>query len=551
MTRHEYLKLINGAKDKFVMEAIQSREQARPSGIRKNRIFLIAAVIAAILVLAGCAAHFLGIWDLLLPQKVEVIPSIQDDPEKKPYEVDVISLAGFMETPESQALAQWQTFLEGYDPQASTNEIFAPGTSYNLYQVLDQTMADKLDGITAQYGLKLHTGISSIDQENLCQAVGGDFMGQNNGYGYIFEDGSFHIDGDIELPGYGLLDYQMNRNVRGTFSDVTLSVNNIQAWQEWAYATKDGTAVTLALSPIRGLIIADLPDSFVTINVLAGTESKPEDVFSSGPIGKAEMEALANSFDFTLLTPARPVSLEILQANSLMPTVPPVTEKHKEEGCPNLAMSETYPKKEAAYAALLEDLLLYRIFPDGSPYEPFDDTPDQFALADVNGDGAEELLLSASNSYMAGMRFYVLAFDEEAGKLREEMNEWPALSFYGNGIAKADASHNQGRAGDALWPYTLYRYDSEMKRYRPIAMVDAWDKQFGETYLEVPFPSEADTSGTGVVYYVMDPDNYVLENPMDITEYESWCEEQFGSEPPIHIPWTSLTKEAIQKIREN
>ncbi len=551
MTRHEYLKLMNGARDKFVMEAIQSRQQTRHTGIRKNKFFLIAAVIAAILVLAGCAAHFLGLWDLLLPEKVEVIPSIQDDPEKKPYEVDVISLAGFMETPESQALAQWQAFLEGYDHQTSTNEIFAPGTSYNLYQVLDQTMADKLDGIMAQYGLKLHTGITSIDQENLCQAVGGDFMGQNNGYGYIFEDGSFHIDGDIELPGYGLLDYQMSRNVRGTFSDVTLSVNDIQAWQEWAYTTKDGTAVTLALSPIRGLIIADLPDSFVTINVLAGTESKPEDVFSSGPIGKAEMEALADSFGFALLTPARPVSLEILQANSLMPTVPPETEESKEEGFPNLPMVETYSNRRDAYADLLEDLLVYRTFPDGYPYEPFDDTPDKFALMDVNGDGEEELLMSAANTYIGGMRFYVFAFDEENGKLREEMNEWPALSFYGNGIAKADASHNQGRAGDVLWPYTLYRYDSEMKRYRPIALVDAWDQQFGETYLEVPFPSEADTSGTGVVYYVMDYGNYVLENPMDITEYESWRNEWFGSAQPIQIPWSPLTRDAIQDLRKH
>ncbi len=549
MTRHDYLKLINGARDKFVIEAIQSREKARPAGIRKHKILLVAAAIAAALALAGCAAHFLGLWDLLLPEKVEVIPSVQDDPEQKPYEVNVISLAGFMETPESQALAQWQAFVEGYGYHTSTNEIFAPGTSYNLYQVFDQTMADKLDGIIAQYGLKLHTGISSIDQENLCQAVGGDFMGQNKGYGYIFEDGSFHIDGDIELPDYGKLDYQMSRNVRGTFSDVILSVNDIQAWQEWAYTTKDGTAVTLALSPNRGLIIADLPDSFVTINVLAGTESKIEDVFSSGPIGKAEMEALADSFGFTLLTPARPVSLEVLQANSLMPTVPPETEAGKAEGCPNLPLLENYSNHRDAYAAVLEDLLVYRIFPDGYPYEPTDDTPDQFALADVNGDGAEELLMSADNTYIGGMRFYVFAFDEENGKLREEMLEWPALTFYGNGIAKADASHNQGRAGDALWPYTLYRYDAQARVYAPVAMVDAWDKQFGETYLEEPFPSDADTSGTGVVYYVMDYGNYVLENPMDITEYESWYEEQFGSAQPIQISWTPLTVEAIQDLR--
>ncbi len=547
MTRHDYIKLMNGAKDDFVLAAIQSREQAHPSGLRVKRLLLIAAVIGIMLALAGCAAHLLGLWDLLLPQKVEVIPSSQQDPAQTPYQADAISLAGFRNTPESEATAQWQAFLAEYPFSRSAIRSSSPGTAYDFYQVYDQTMTDRLEEILAQYGLKLHTGLWDVDKETLTTLVGGDFMGQNHGYGYIYEDGSFHIDGDLILPEYGRLDYQLTRNVRGTFTDVILTVGEVQAWQEWAYTTQDGTSVTLALSADRGLLIAQLPDSFVTVNILAGTEGDPMDVFSSGPIGREEVEALADSFGFSLLTPARPVAIEDLPPAGGTEADAPAVEA---EGCPNLAMEETYAHCREAYAAVLEDLLIYRIFPDGSSYEAFDETPDKFALLDVNGDGMEELLLSASNTYSAGMRFYVMDLDAESGKLRVELLEWPALTFYGNGLAKAEASHNHGRSGEALWPYTLYRYDAAAGVYLPVASVDAWNREFTEGYVEETFPSEADTSGTGTVYYVMEPGAHELKDPLDISEYEHWLSDQLGAAEPIQIPWKSLTGEAIRELRE-
>ena len=48
----------------------------------------------------------------------------------------------------------------------------------------------------------------------------------------------------------------------------------------------------------------------MTLNVLAGTETDPADIFSSGPISASDLEALADSFDFTKLTPAIPPRVE-------------------------------------------------------------------------------------------------------------------------------------------------------------------------------------------------------------------------------------------------
>jgi hypothetical protein len=168
-------------------------------------------------------------------------------------------------------------------------------------------MADKLDEIVAKYDLKLHSYMVDdvMDNADLEARVGGAFLGDNQAYSaYLYEDGTFHFDGDLELPGYGTLDYQFTRTVRGTFNDVLLNVGDASQYEEWTYAT-GGVTVTLALGPSKGLVLLNLPDSFVTLNVLAGSESY-DAVFSSGPITRETLEALADSFDFSVLTPALP-----------------------------------------------------------------------------------------------------------------------------------------------------------------------------------------------------------------------------------------------------
>ena len=66
------------------------------------------------------------------------------------------------------------------------------------------------------------------------------------------------------------------------------------SYQEWQYQTSRGISATLALSPGRALILADLPDSFVTITILAG---------SADGLTRDLLEELADSFDLSKLTP--------------------------------------------------------------------------------------------------------------------------------------------------------------------------------------------------------------------------------------------------------
>jgi len=285
-----------------------------------------AGIAAALVLLAGLgltayAANLFGLRDMLLPQQ-EVNPPIavgNTENEQQSEQVDMISLTGYGNTPESKAVAEWQAFLSAYDQDGTILESLGSDPTgfeeeYGLYLVYTQEMADKLDEITAKYALKRHTAMLDdlYTDEALCDQVGGDFMGENRACStYMYEDGTFKFDGEIDLEGYGTLNYQFLRCVRGSFTDIILNITNVNDYTEWGYITKSGVPVTLALSPHKALIIADLPDSFVTVNVLAGTQTPTDDVFSSGPFLTENLERLADSFDFGVLTPARPANPDL------------------------------------------------------------------------------------------------------------------------------------------------------------------------------------------------------------------------------------------------
>lgn len=157
---------------------------------------------------------------------------------------------------------------------------------------------------------------------------------------------------------------------------------------------------------------------------------------------------------------------------------------------------------------------------------PLGEASYRYDIADVDGDGYEELYLVQDGGYMAAM--VALILDGQGGKLRAELSEFPTLTAYDNGCIRADASHNQGLAGD-FWPYALYRYDAESDRYQKVAMADAWDGAIHpQDYAGNPFPKDADVSGAGIVYYVAgdgalySEDGSFAPAPMDQADFQKW-----------------------------
>ncbi len=295
---------------------------------RKNparRVLALAAAVCllAVLSIAAAATGLFGLRDVLLPEKGSVYVTDENDvvvPGEYEYR-DFVSLSGWQDTPESRALAEWRSFLEDYDRDgAIIGEIGNSPTGfeedYGLYLVYTQEMADKLEEIAAKYGLCLHTRMEDVMPETWRTAAG-DFCGENvMAYsGYIYENGTFRFDGEADLDGYGYIEYQFSRSVRGAFDDVALNIGDAADFQEWTYETADGTPVTLGLgAKNRSLILADLGDSFILVNVLTGKAG--DDTFSSGPIGRAELEALADSFQFSALTPVRQPDFDAILAEN-------------------------------------------------------------------------------------------------------------------------------------------------------------------------------------------------------------------------------------------
>lgn len=303
----------------------EDMEAMRPKKRISRNLVMLAAVIALLAALStvAVAADLFGLRSLLLGRQQVTMPIDPETGERPVETVDMIGLSGYMDTAESRALAEWQAFLNGYDVEgaamANDKNPAELDTKYDLYQVYNREMADRLDEIVETYDLNLHTGMAVILPGEWSAAVGDQFtLEGNTAYsGYIYEDGTFAYDGDAELPEYGLVDYQFQRSVRGSFNEVILNVGDVSQYREWTYETACGQAVTLALSPGKALVLADLGDSFVTVNVLAGTETSPDDIFSSGPFFQADLEALADSFDFTVLTPVKKPDLDALEDASV------------------------------------------------------------------------------------------------------------------------------------------------------------------------------------------------------------------------------------------
>ena len=170
----------------------------------------------------------------------------------------------------------------------------------------------------------------------------------------------------------------------------------------------------------------------------------------------------------------------------------------------------------------------------------------RYTITDIDGDGFEELLLIQDTGVMASMDYLVL--DGQGGQLRAELEAFPSLTFYENGYVRADASHNQGLAGD-FWPYALYRYDAESDSYQQVAVADAWDGSIHpQDYAGNPFPKDADVSGAGIVYYVAENGESYGESgtpdvaPMDQADFEKWEASWQGSGSVVEV---SLENEIV------
>lgn len=203
-----------------------------------------------------------------------------------------------------------------------------------------------------------------------------------------------------------------------------------------------------------------------------------------------------------------------------------------------------------AYRKALEEIYSQRTYPNGDPVETFQMENNDFALFDVDGDGAAELIYQNDDSTMAGMMTSIFSFDSSTGKLYLELSGFAAMIFYDNGVIQVEASHNHGLSGrDDFWPFALYQYDSGSDGYLMVGSVDAWDKEdFPEDWDGSPFPDEADQDGDSMIYLLTLGGQEVTTTTLDGPEYENWLKDYTAGAAELDVPWQAMTLENIQAV---
>ncbi|MGN0425738.1 MAG: hypothetical protein ACI4FY_10515 [Acetatifactor sp.] len=566
MTSMELLEGLINVKGKYVLEAheelLESRQQNTPAErnrVRRKPLKRMALVVLAavmMLMLMGCAFGLIKLFQMKLGDYPYREPNVNGETEGKVSTGQFISLQGLTGSAEYLATKEWQDFLRDYDRdgtiiQSIGNEPTDVSAKYALYTVYTEEMAEKLEEIISKYDLKLHSEMNVVSQQELDRCVGGTFVGDalSRGWAYIYEDGTFQFDGDINLGGTNYL-LQFRRAVKGTFEEVVLNVGKVDAYEEYSYSTPDKNTVLLELGPAKGLVVGDFEDCVITVNLLAGTEDG---------ITIDDLKKLADEIDFNLL---KKVVAPELRGDSVIGSDDTVIIDSPEQDTPQEQSRipaesadgehSTEPGRLSAYRKVLENIYYHQTFPDSLDcgYDGSDITLNKFAVLDIDGDGNEELLVIYTTTYMAGMAQLIYDYDEKSDSVREEFLEFPSVTFYENGVIVADWSHNQGLAGDSFWPYTLYQYNQEADSYEQVAMVDAWDKSFSEVgYQGQVFPDAVDPNGDGVVYYIMPGTEYQPGTPVDLEDYENWRASLLGNAEKVTVSYQNLTEENINNVK--
>ena len=214
-------------------------------------------------------------------------------------------------------------------------------------------------------------------------------------------------------------------------------------------------------------------------------------------------------------------------------------------------MSQLYAK----YAEVLKLIMQEHKDPNGRVYnvdERWEFENNTFAILDVDGDGRQELVFNFNTGNLGSMCEVIYDYDAKQDILREELAEWVDTTYYSNGFIKVSDSHNHGKDPEqrGIWPYTLYQYDVSTDSYQLQYHVTSWDGQINSEN----FPSERDTDGDGVLYYILEDDKTIEDadvQPMNRQEYDNWVKETLPEGCLVDVTYHPMTEESIQKYLEN
>ena len=342
---------------------------------KAGKIWLVAAVIALALLLAGCGiAYVLSLRQLELGTQTIPLPTDASQDGTAPTETEmqltVFSLQGIEGTPNYQANQEWLAFTQSYTP--SGGEYWDSDPAYWAYSVQDQTMVDKLDEICAKYGLKVigKAWHEQVDGNKFLPLLGIDSLLKAGTdatlsipAGRYFPGGSFTIYGTLNLGDAAeMFTYQcVKKNV---FYDV-FGYTNPDTVTERNCTTSDGVPLLFLESEQSGMILEDREDCFLSLSIMLD--------------GNVSLDEIAECFDFTI-----------------QPQAPDAAAADAREQASNAeiisAQDDPNIGRRATYAEYVEDLIRGDEFHTSTDPE-YTPPVKTYAFYDADGNGTDELLI--------------------------------------------------------------------------------------------------------------------------------------------------------------
>jgi predicted small lipoprotein YifL len=137
--------------------------------------------------------------------------------------------------------------------------------------------------------------------------------------------------------------------------------------------------------------------------------------------------------------------------------------EEKEEENTSVVDTERYK----AYIEVLEDVIEDDEWPDGTSVRKGESAQyneyDFFAICNVDLDEEVELIVEITSTSMAGMELRVYDYDEEEDEVVLQVQEFPAVVFYDNGVMGVAAPRNHTNSD--VWPTSYYQHDAKTDEY--------------------------------------------------------------------------------------
>ena len=376
MTSFQLLKGLTGIDSEFLVSVEQQtgKQKEKKSHRGIHRPFLLAALIALLLMLVGCGiVYVLHLQDLKIGE--QTVPQTQyassgNQIGETEVNLDVLSIQGIKGTPNYLANQEWLAFTNSYTHTGG--EYWESEPEYWAYSVQNQEMVDKLDEICAKYGLKIigKPWHEHIDCNPFLTLLGIDSLLKPNAdaalsipAGRFFPGGSFTIYGTLKLANtenmftYHCVKKDVFYDVFGYVDADDLSQRN--------YTTTDGVNLLLLESDQSGMILAERDDCFLSLSI--------------DLTGDVSLEQIAECFDFTVHTnPPDAATADAREQASL-------EEMNSRQGDPNKFRRSTYGEYVADL--IQSDEMWRSIDPEYTPPSK------AYAFYDVDGNGTEELLI--------------------------------------------------------------------------------------------------------------------------------------------------------------